>query len=75
MNNFINSIKSMMNSMNPQQIVMNMLGANDNPITQNLMQMAQNGDNKKLQSFAENICKEKGIDFNKEFSNFMKNFR
>lgn len=75
MNNFVNSIKSMLGSMNPQQIVMNMLGVNDNPITQNLMQMAQNGDSKKLQAFAENICKERGIDFNKEFSNFMKNFR
>lgn len=61
---------------NPQQFVMNMLGKNiNNPMFGNLLQMANNGDTKGVETFARNVCKEKGIDFDKEFSSFMTNFK
>lgn len=74
MNNPFNLIKMMLGKQNPQQMVMNMLG-NNNPMFNNLMKMAQNGDNKGVEQFARNLCKEKGIDFDKDFSNFMNNFK
>lgn len=74
MNNPFNLIKMMLGKQNPQQMVMNMLG-NNNPMFNNLMKMAQNGDNKGVEQFARNLCKEKGIDFDKDFPNFMNNFK
>ena len=55
--------------MNPKQIVMNL--ANRNPMLRNLMQM----DSTSVENFARNYCKEKGIDFDKEFSMFMQSKR
>lgn len=55
---------------NPQQMIMNMIGKN-NPMFTNLMEMANKGDNKGVENFARNLFKEKGKDFDKEFSNFM----
>lgn len=69
----INYIKNFIN--NPQQLVMKMLANNTNPIFNNLIKMANAGDVKGVEAFAKNIMKEKGIDFNKEFSNFMTNFK
>lgn len=57
----------------PQSIVKNM--TKGNPIFSNLIQMAENGDNKGVEDFARNIMKEKGKDFDKEFSEFKNNFR
>lgn len=66
-------LKSLMGgNMNPQEMVMKMIG-NQNPMFKNLMNMAQKGDSKGVETFARNICKERGIDFDKEFSNFMNN--
>lgn len=69
----INFIKNFIN--NPQQLVMKMLANNTNPIFNNLIKMANAGDTKGVEEFAKNIMKEKGMDFNKEFSNFMTNFK
>ena len=74
MNNPIQMLKMMMGKSTPQQMVMNMMG-NNNPMVNNLMNMAKNGDNKGIENFARNICKEKGMDFDKEFQDFMKNFK
>lgn len=77
MNNMMNPIqmiKMMSGKMTPQQMVMNMVGKNNNPMLNNLMQMAQNGDTESLQNFAKNMFKEQGRDFDKEFSEFMNNF-
>lgn len=76
MNNPIEMIKGLMSKgESPQQMITNMISQNSNPIMQNLMQMAQNGNIQEVENFARNICKEKGIDFDKEFSNFMKQIR
>lgn len=75
MNNPIQMIKMMMGKSNPQELITNMMGNNNNPMINNLMNMAKKGDNKGIENFARNICKEKGMDFDKEFKDFMKNFQ
>lgn len=76
MNNPIEMIKGLMSKgESPQQMITNMISQNSNPMMQNLMKMAQSGNSQEVENFARNICKEKGIDFDKEFSNFMKQIR
>ena len=41
-----------------------------NPILNNVISMAQNGDTKGVETFARNICKQKGLDFDTEFNKF-----
>lgn len=41
----------------------------------NLIQMAQKGQTKEVEEFAKNLFKEQGRDFDKEFAEFMKNFK
>ena len=57
---------------NPQQFVMNMLKQNQDPMAIQLMQMVKNGNTNQIEQFARNICKERGMDFDKSFSEFMK---
>lgn len=73
--NPLNMIKGMMGNMNHKNIVMNMLKNSSNPICSNLLQMAEKGDTKGIEQFAKNVCKEKGIDFDKQFNEFMSNFK
>lgn len=76
MNNPLNFLKSMFGKMNPQQMLMNMIGNNNNnPVISNLMQMAQKGDTKSIENFARNFCNERGRNFDNEFSQFMSNFK
>lgn len=60
--------------MSPQQVAMNMVSKN-NPMLSNLMTMAQKGDTKGVETFARNMFKEKGRDFDKEFNEFKNNFK
>lgn len=48
---------------------------NSNPMINYLIQMGQSGNSKGVENFARNVCKEKGIDFDKEFSNFMQQIK
>lgn len=73
--NPLNMIKGMMGNMNPKNMVMNMLKNSSNPICSNLLQMAEKGDTKGIEQFARNVCKEKNIDFDKQFNDFMSNFK
>lgn len=75
MNNSMEMIKTIMSNKNPQQVIQNMISNNTNPMLNNLINMAQNGDTKGVENFARNIFKEKGRDFDKEFSEFMSNFK
>ena len=47
----------------------------NNPIFKEVITKAQNGDSKGVEEFARNLFKEQGRDFDKEFSQFMKNFK
>lgn len=73
--NPLNMIKGMMGNMNPKNIAINMLKNNTNPVFSNLIDMANKGDSKGVEEFARNICKEKNIDFDKQFGEFMNNFK
>lgn len=75
MNNPMQMIKMMMGKGNPKEIVMNMLKSNSNPVCSNLIDMMNKNDEKGIEEFARNICKEKGINFDKDFTDFMNNFK
>lgn len=61
---------------NPQQFIMqNVMKNNSNPMISQLVKMANGGDSKQIEDFARNFCKERGKDFDKEFSSFMNNFK
>jgi len=47
----------------------------NNPIISNLIGMAQNGDTQGVENFARNIMKERGRDFDTEYSQFRNNFK
>lgn len=75
--NPIQLIQSFMNGGgNPQQLLMKAIGMNNNnnPMINNLISLAQKGDSKSIEQFARNYMKERGMDFDKEFSSFMSNF-
>ena len=55
---------------NPQQLIMSFLQQQNNPMANNLLQMAQNGNTSGIEQIARNICAQKGLDFNKEFNSF-----
>ena len=55
---------------NPQQLIMSFLQQQNNPMANNLLQMAQNGNTSGIEQIARNICAQKGLDFDKEFISF-----
>lgn len=59
----------------PQDLVMTMLQdrVNGDPIAENLLNLAQKNDTQGIETIARNIAKEKGVDFDTEFTNFKKN--
>ena len=61
--------------MNPQQILGNVMKNNSNPVFNNLIEKAKEGDSKGVENFARNLFKEQGRDFDKEFSEFRKSFK
>lgn len=52
----------------PQQIAMQLIGNTNNPMLNNLVQMAKNGDRQGIENFARNVLKEQGRDFDKEYA-------
>ena len=68
MNNPFKIIQTFMTrGLTPKGIVKNIAG--NNPILNNLMDMADRGDNQGVEQFARNLLKERGIDFDKEMEN------
>ena len=72
------NIMQMIKGGNPQQIIQQMLKDNcqfaNNPIVMNMLDMAKSGDISGIEQIGRNIAKEKGIDFDKEFSKFKNQF-
>lgn len=60
---------------NPQQLFMNIIQQQNNPILQNAFKLAQTGNVSALQMVARNLAQQRGIDFDKEFANFKSNFQ
>lgn len=75
MNNNLEMLKSLMKQNKTPQEAINTLIGNANPVVTNLVTMAKNGDSQGVENFARNLLKEKGQDFDKEFSKFMSNFK
>ena len=67
--NMLNGIK------NPKEVVISMIKSNNNPMVKNLVEMAEKGDNKGIETFARNMFKEQGRDFDSEIKQFMTNFK
>lgn len=73
--------------MNPMQLIKSFMGKGfslqkivenlnvQNPMIGNLISMAEKGDTKGVEDFARNIFKEKGRDFDKEFTDFKNSFK
>lgn len=57
---------------NPQQFVMQILEqqASSSPLYANILNLAKNGNTAELEQIARNLCKEKGLDYDKEFNSF-----
>jgi hypothetical protein len=72
--NPINIIKQYMAKGLTPQNILSKLNVN-NPILSNVISMAQNGDSQGVEKFARNICKQKGLDFDQEFSKFKNNLK
>lgn len=76
MNNPIQMIKTLMQAKkNPQEMISTLMGNNTNPMMKNLVGMAEKGDKDGVENFARNLFKEQGRDFDKEFGEFMGNFK
>lgn len=69
-------IQQIRQGQNPQQLLMSVLEsqAATNPIYANLLTMAKQGRTADIETFARNLAKEQGIDFDKEFSLFKKQY-
>ena len=74
-NNSMQQVKEFLKQGNPRQLVEKLVMNNTNPMIKQLVQKAQNGDVQGVEEFARNIYKQQGRDFDKEFSDFMSNFR
>ena len=57
---------------NPQQTMLSILEeqAQANPFEANLLQLAKNNDTAGIEQIARNIAESRGLDFDKEFTNF-----
>ena len=68
----------MLGAMNkPQAFIQQMMNNSQimqNPMAKNIIDMAQKGDVAGIEQMGRNIAKEKGIDFDKAFSDFKKQF-
>ena len=69
---FMNMLKGIKN---PKDVVINMIKTNNNPMVKNLVEMAENGNSKGVEDFARNLYAQQGRDFDKEFGEFMNNFK
>ena len=75
MNNQMQIINMLRGIQNPKDAVMNIVKSNNNPMIKNLVEMAEKGDRQGVENFARNLMKEQGKDFDKEFGDFINNFK
>ena len=75
MNNPMQIINMLKGMKSPKEAVISMVKSNNNPMVKNLVEMAENGNSKGVEDFARNLYAQQGRDFDKEFNEFMKNFK
>ena len=72
--NPINFIKNyMLRGLTPKGIVKQVAG--NNPMINNLINMAEKGDNQGIETFARNVLKERGLNYDEEFKKFKDTLR
>jgi hypothetical protein len=61
---------------NPEQIMMNVLEQRmgGTPMGDNLISLARQGNTKEIEKIARNLASQRGMDFDKEFNAFRKQF-
>ena len=66
-------IQAIRSGQNPQQLMMNILENNmaGTPLGDNLIQLARQGKSADIEQIVRNMYKSRGIDFDKEFPNFV----
>ena len=75
MNNPMQIMQLLRGIKNPKETVFQLIKGNNNPIMKNLVEMAEKGDKEGLENFARNLYNQQGKDFDKDFSEFMNNFK
>lgn len=67
-------VQAIRNGQNPQQLMLNIMQNNmsSTPFGANLLSLAQQGNTKEIERIARNVAQQRGIDYDKEFSNFVK---
>lgn len=73
-NNPMQFMQAIRGGQNPQQLMLSLLQQKmgNTPMGQNLMQLAQNNDIQGIEQIARNLCAQRGLDFDQEFSAFKK---
>lgn len=69
-------IQAIRQGQNPQQITMNIVKQRmgNTPVGQNLIKLAENNQTQEIEQIARNICQQRGVDFDKEFTAFKSMF-
>lgn len=75
MNNPMQIINMLRGMKSPKEAVISMVKSNNNPMIKNLVEMAEKGDSQGVENFARNLYAQQGRDFDKEFGEFMNNFK
>lgn len=75
MNNSMQMMSLLKGIKNPKEAVISMIKSNNNPMVKNLVEMAEKGDSEGIETFARNMFKEQGRDFDFEIKQFMNNFK
>ena len=55
---------------NPSQMMMQFLEQQNNPMSQNLLNLVRANNTQDIERIARNICAQRGVDFDKEFTAF-----
>ena len=64
---FLSMVKS---GQNPQLMMLNVLQQGNNPMSQNLFNLAKQGNTAQIEQIARNLCAQRGMDFDREFNSF-----
>lgn len=75
MNNPMQIMQLLRGIKNPKETVFQLMKGNNNPIMKNLVEMAEKEDKEGVENFARNLYNQQGKDFDKDFSEFMNNFK
>lgn len=69
---YMQLIQAIRNGANPQQLLISILEGemSNTPMGKNLLALAKQNKTKEIEQIAKNICQQRGIDFEKEFSSF-----